>query len=340
MNPSIMLDNIRSQPESLRCLVDYHLGEGKPALLQAASAIRSAKSVVFTGMGSSMSASIPAVYYLESHGFPAEVVETSEWLHFGRAKRRSDAEVLISRSGETVEIIKLLKRLEDSTSVTVGITNEPGTTLERESDYPIFLASGPDRMVAVQTYTGTMALLLLLAAAILEEPEEQTRRVLAAVVDAMTAEIEKSVAQAGEWEEFLRGSEVVYLLARGPSLASAREGSLLFNEAARLPSVGMSCALFRHGPVEIVDQRFRAIVFASQEPTREIDLAMAIDLAKLGGKARVCQAQGVPSAFAPLVEIIPVQVAACHVAQTRGIDPGAFRYAGLVTTTESGFEKT
>ena len=58
----------------------------------------------------------------------------------------------------------------------------------------------------------------------------------------------------------------------------------LFNEAARMPSAGVSAALFRHGPVEIVDKRFRAIVFASQAATREIDLALASDIEGMGGK--------------------------------------------------------
>jgi glutamine---fructose-6-phosphate transaminase (isomerizing) len=131
----------------------------------------------------------------------------------------------------------------------------------------------------------------------------------------------------------------VHLLGRGPSLASAREGALLFNEAARTPSAGLSAALFRHGPVEIVDHKFRAIVFASQAPTREIDQVLASDIQGMGGKVRVCQIQGVPSPFEPILEIVSPQIASCRLAESKGIDPGDFRYATLVTTAETGFEK-
>jgi glucosamine--fructose-6-phosphate aminotransferase (isomerizing) len=99
----------------------------------------------------------------------------------------------------------------------------------------------------------------------------------------------------------------------------------------------MSAAQFRHGPVEVVDDRFRGIVFASQEATRDVDLALARDLASMGGKVRVCQSRGVPSPFEPLIEIVPVQIAACKLAEHKGIDPGDFRYATLVTVAESGF---
>jgi glucosamine--fructose-6-phosphate aminotransferase (isomerizing) len=339
MKKSVMLDNIRSQPFSLSCVADHHFGEGAEELLAAAEAIRSAGSVVFTGMGSSMSAAIPAAYYLESQGFAAEVVETSEWLHFGAGWPRAGAAVLVSRSGETVEIVKLMTRLKASGGPTIGVTNVRENQLIRETKHSIYINSEADRMVAVQTYTGTMATLLLLAAAVLEEPDEKWRTALAGATDALSKTIEEELVRAEEWNDFLRGAEVVHLLGRGPSLASAREGALVINEAARTPSTGISGALFRHGPVEIVDQRFRAIVFASQAPTRDIDLALASDIESMGGKARVCQTRDVPSPFEPMVEIASVQIAACRLAEAKGIDPGDFRYATLVTTAETGFGK-
>jgi glucosamine--fructose-6-phosphate aminotransferase (isomerizing) len=336
MKPSVMLDNIRNQPFSLGCVADHQFGEGAEELHAAAAAIRSAGSVIFTGMGSSMSAAIPAAYYLQSQGFPAEVVETSEWLHFGSGWPRAGAVVLVSRSGETIEIVKLLPRLK---SISIGVTNVRESLLAREAKHSIFINSEADRMVAVQTYTGTMATLLLLAAAVLNEPDDKWREALRGATDSLAKAIDEEQAQSEDWNEFLAGAEVVHLLGRGPSLASAREGALLFNEAARTPSAGLSAALFRHGPVEIVDQKFRAIVFASQAATRDIDLALASDIESMGGKVRVCQTRGAPSPFEPMLEIAAPQIASCRLAESKGIDPGDFRYATLVTLAETGFEK-
>jgi glucosamine--fructose-6-phosphate aminotransferase (isomerizing) len=338
MKASIMLDNIRNQPFSVGCVADHHFGEGAEELRAAAAAIRSAGSVVFTGMGSSMSAAIPAAYYLQSQGFAAEVVETSEWLHFGAGWPRAGAVVLVSRSGETIEIVKLLPQLKAS-GPSIGVTNVRESLLARETKHSIYINSEADRMVAIQTYTGTMASLLLLAAAVLKEPDDQWRTALASATDALSKTIEEEQSRSEEWNQFLAGTEVVHLLARGPSLATAREGALLFNEASRTPSAGLSAALFRHGPVEIVDGRFRAIVFASQAPTRDIDLALASDIESMGGKVRVCQARDVPSPFEPMIEIASAQIASCRLAEAKDIDPGDFRYATLVTTAETGFEK-
>jgi len=336
MKPTALLDNIRSQPGSLRRVAAYHLGDGQDELRASAAAIRTAGKVVFTGMGSSLFAAIPAADYLNSHGIDSQVVEASELLHFGQARTRAAALVLVSRSGETVEISKLLPAVSDS-QTTIGVTNVRGSLLDRQARHAIYLNSESDRMVAVQTYTGTVAALLLLAAATLEEPAHQWRAALNGTAQALAEAIDDAIAASEDWNDFLADASVVDLLGRGPSLASVHEGALLLNEASRTPAVAMSAAQFRHGPVEVVDERFRGIVFASQAATRELDLALARDLTSMGGKVRVCQSGGVPWPFEPLIEIVAIQVAACRLAENKGIDPGNFRHATLVTRAETGF---
>src|SRR5258707_262706 len=210
MRPSVMLDNIRNQPLSLRCVADHHLGEGAEDLRAAAAAIRSAGSVVFTGMGSSMSAAIPAANYLESHGFAPEVLDASEWLHFGTGWPRTGASVCVSRSGETVEIVSLWPRLSACAGPNIGVSTVRADQLGRATEHPTHINSEPDRMVAVQTYTGTMATLLLLAAAVLEESDDKWRTSLDGAIDALSAAIDEAISQSEDWNKFLANAEVVH----------------------------------------------------------------------------------------------------------------------------------
>jgi glucosamine--fructose-6-phosphate aminotransferase (isomerizing) len=337
MKRTALLDNIRNQPSSLRRVAAYHLGDGEEELRVAAGAIRAAGRVVFTGMGSSLFASIPAADYLNAHGIEAQVIEASELLHFGEGGTRGAALVLVSRSGETVEISKLLAALNGSQTATIGVTNVRESLLARQALHALYLNSESDWMVAVQTYTGTLAALVLLAAAALEEPLQHWRATLDDSARALSEAIDDAIAGSDDWNDFLAGAGVVYLLGRGPSLASVREGALLLNEASWTPSVAISAGQFRHGPVEVVDERFRGIVYASQPATRELDLALARDLTSMGGKVRVCQGRGVSASLEPLIEIAGIQVASCRLAETKGIDPGGVRHATLVTRTETGF---
>ena len=154
------------------------------------------------------------------------------------------------------------------------------------------------------------------------------------------------------WDAFLSLDATPYLLARGPSLASAHEGALLFHEVAKSPAVAMPIASFRHGPVEVVDQNFRGFVFAPQGTTRDLNLSLAHDLVQFGGEirligpsgsqardARWCDLPSVSETLAPLFEIVPLQTAAFQLAVLRGIVPGSFRYAPQVAIDEASFNK-
>jgi glucosamine--fructose-6-phosphate aminotransferase (isomerizing) len=123
------------------------------------------------------------------------------------------------------------------------------------------------------------------------------------------------------------------------------------HETAKCPAVGMSAAQFRHGPVEVADVDFKAIIIGTQPQTAELDAALAGDIVKMGGQVRWLgpsvsgdKAQAlcdwpyeVPPRFHSIIETIPLQIAAYTKAELRGIRPGDFRWAPLVTSSESGF---
>jgi glucosamine--fructose-6-phosphate aminotransferase (isomerizing) len=191
-------------------------------------------------------------------------------------------------------------------------------------------------MVSVRSYTSSVAVLLLLAARSLDYSFEGWSAV-DGVCQRVALATEAAVASAGEWLEFWADCGGVYFLGRGASLASAHEGALLWHEASRMPAAALSTAQFRHGPVEVTGASTRAIIFPAPGPAQELDFALASDMERMGARVRLCDGQGVGDPFAPVVEIIPVQAASCALALAQGLDPGDFRYASLVTASETGF---
>lgn len=313
-----LLEDIRNQPGSLRSVLRYQMGEGRAALETAAVAVKQAERLIVTGMGASLFAAMPLAYELLN----CWIVETSDLLHFRSEMCREATVLVVSRSGESVEAVKLLPVLKRLRAKVIGITNGPSSTLARESDYCVLVNSRHDEMVALQSYTGSMLALLLLAS-----PDDEAETAIAQVQE-MIAECEK----ADPWPL----ERTVYVLGRGPSLASAHEGALLFHETAKFPAISMEAGSFRHGPMEVVDADFRAILFASQPATRDLDMNLADDLRTLGGQVQLIAVDDVPQRFVPMVEIVPVQFAAMRLAQSRGFRPGEFRYLTQVTQSESG----
>jgi glutamine---fructose-6-phosphate transaminase (isomerizing) len=349
-----MLENIFGQPESHRTLLEFHRSSGRSSLQACGRRIRNAEGrVIFTGMGASLFAAIPAGTRLMEKGFPAQVVESAELLHYGSSGLRpGDLGILISRSGASVEVLRLAEKMKAIGMTLIGVTNVPGSELECLADMTLSIGAQADQLVAVQTYTGTVLALLLLA-------EEAIGGDIAAFADAsanamptLSALIEDCFGRSESWQEWLTGPGPLYLLGRGPALASAYEGALLLHETTKASAVSMSSGQFRHGPVEAVSADFRAVVFGSPEPTRALDRSLAGDLLHMGANVRWIGPAGekdgghatslvswpeVPPALSAIFEIVPLQFAAYRLALWRGIVPGDFRYASEITAAESGF---
>jgi glucosamine--fructose-6-phosphate aminotransferase (isomerizing) len=338
MSESSLLRDILGQAESIRDVIERQLAGG---LECPAEAIRTASQVIFAGMGSSLYASYPAAHLLIEQGIRASVIDAAELLYYQlQVCGQGCAVVLVSRSGETVEVLKLLRAIQGSGARTVGVTSEPDSTLARETDLPIVVGNRRDQLVAIQSYTGTAAALAMLAFAAGGASAADIRSD-AEVLQQTVSGVMKTMPLSGSMDALVQ-ARAVYLLGRGPSFGSAREGALLFNEAARTPSVAMTAAEFRHGPVEVVDERFFGFVFASQPATSALDRQLATDIIAGGGHAIIASdlscCDAVHPAYAPVLEIIPVQIAAWRLAEAKGIAPGKFRFAPLVTSTEAGFD--
>jgi glutamine---fructose-6-phosphate transaminase (isomerizing) len=348
MKMSQLAHNILSQADSLACVLRQQYSGGLASLLEAASHLRSGKRVLITGIGASMIASIPLEYYLCSRGIDAVTVEAAELLHYRHLAYRDSIALVVSRSGESIEIAKLLTVLKGRQPV-IGVTNEPASLLARTADITLQIGSLLDEMVAVQTYTGTLLTLHLLGRAVTNELDA-AKDEIEAFQPEFARLVESSLDGIDEWDMFLQAMSPIYLLARGPSYASALEGALLFNEIAKAPAVGLPAASFRHGPAEVVDDSFRGLIFAPKGHTQELNLALGRDLTRFGGQVCVIgpshepipgkQSRRIPvvsDTLAPLFEIIPIQVAALRMAQLRGIAPGSFRYTPQVALDEASF---
>lgn len=345
---SDLRSNIQAQPESLANTLRHLRHDGVPALKEAAARLRSARKVVITGMGASLFASIPLQYQLCSLGIDAVAVEAGELLHYLDHACKHAVVIMVSRSGESVEIAKLLEKMKGNVPI-IGVSNEPESLLARSASVSLQIASLQDQMVAIQTYTGTILTLHLLASHVAGSFESDVEEVQQHL-PTFASLVETNMKSLVQWDAFLIPHASLYLLARGASLASAYEGALLFHEVAKSPAVAMPVASFRHGPVEVVDHTFRGFVFAPEDSTRSLNLALANDVTRFGGLIRLigpapeaspklesCNVPSVSASLLPLFQIVPLQAAAYRLAELRGIVPGSFRFAPQVAVDEASF---
>jgi glucosamine--fructose-6-phosphate aminotransferase (isomerizing) len=346
-----LFENILAQPEALLSALERQSAEGLSSLAGSAAVLKQSSKIILTGMGASLFACGPLRYLLSRGGASVSAIETAELLYFlTNTFDASTSIVLVSRSGESIEVIKLLEVLEGRGCKTIGIANVSGSSLLSRTTAQILIGSPADQLVAIQTYVATVATLLLLGAAYLGEIENALSA-LRTTIDLLRTYIRDCVEASMQWQAFIRSDSPAYLLGRGPSLATVEEGVLLMHETAKSPAVGMSIAQFRHGPVEVADKGLRAVLIGTQSATATHDRQLAMDLQQMQTDVRwigplsdgskilplAPWPSGVPELFKPIFEVIPLQLLAYRTAEARGVVPGDFRWAPTITSSESGF---
>ncbi|MGH9862807.1 MAG: SIS domain-containing protein [Candidatus Acidiferrales bacterium] len=340
------LDEILEQPAVLRRCLDFYGGE--QSHLRRSLRLPAHSSVIFTGMGASLHAALPAVYYLNAHRLKANLIDTAELLHYRLpALSRNDCLVIVSQSGETAEIIRLLQRLRRRPRL-VAITNNPQSTLAHRADYVLPLHAGAQRFASTKTYSASLFTSLLLASLWAEGTMSRLLTGLAAHFSAYERLLQAGQRMAPRLATAVGRKRPVVLLGRGSSLASALQGALLFKEVCARPAEGMTGPQFRHGPFELLARPLSALLFAPRDNTLLLNRRLRNDLLRWGSRliwisATLDSGRGMVAvplprvsvpALAPLFEIVPIQFLTLELARRQGREPGRLRIASPVTRRE------
>lgn len=354
-----LMEEIAQQPAALAALRKFYESPGAidtKALRKLVS--KWPPIVVFTGMGSSLNAAYPAQAYLTSRGIRALVWETAELLHHHLQFLQPDTLLVpISQSGETIEITRLLNNLPAKVGL-AAVVNVEASTLAKRADILLPMLAGRQLSVSTKTYMCAVAVLMYLAFAIANEPHRHLTHVLMQAAEAQERVLEQHDIVTPPTVEFFDHPTYVALMSRGPDMASAREGSLLLKEVARIAAEAISAAQFRHGPIEIINPSHRYVVFARQcaeclkdgikTTTARLLLKLTKDIQAHGGRVlllsdlpfenltnlRLLRVEPLKLGLGTLVDMLHIQLLAHELGVRAGREPGKFWIAEGVTKAE------
>jgi glutamine---fructose-6-phosphate transaminase (isomerizing) len=341
------LNDILRQPNTLRRTIDFLLRAGRPALDAATGAIRGARHVYLTGIGSSWHAALTAGPLFHGGACPVHMLDVAELLEFATIPPDS-AIIVISRSGRSVEVVNLLAKVRNGGTTVIAITNSEDGPLTKEAQIPIVVPTELDHAISVNTYSTLAATAGILASSVVGSWNSTLGTSLSSAVEETASALPAWQAQIMD-SPWLAPRSVYYFLGRGSSLGSCHEARLLWEEGVKSPATAMGTGSFRHGPQEMVTQNVRFGMWIDRERVRAQDLAVARDLRKLGASVMligqdlpkdagdlVFQLPGVPSDWQFLIDIIPAQLAAERLARRSGVDCDTFRYCSFIVEDEYG----
>jgi glutamine---fructose-6-phosphate transaminase (isomerizing) len=299
--------------------------------------------VVLTGMGSSHHALHPLLLGLLRHGIPAQMLETSELVHFAPGLLSADAlTVAVSQSGASAEILHLLKKLPPDAGL-IGITNTPDSPLATRANALLLTRAGSETTVSCKTYITTLAALAVLESILTGQDAGAVLAELGKLPEAVASYLSGMPVHLETLEKRLQEVTYLVLTGRGASLAAVGTGGLITKEAAHFPAEGMSCAAFRHGPLDMVSAHTFVLVYEGLEPTRLLNRNLVADIQEAGGQAALVKTSPamdvfhlapVPASGLPILEILPAQMISVALARLQNHVPGQFTWGSKVTSTE------
>lgn len=336
---------IREQPE----VVERLLVSGREAAEAIAARVRAAgpRFAILAARGSSDNAARYAKYLFGVHnrlatGLAAPALHTI----YRAAPDLSAALVVgISQSGQSPDVVGVVRDAAAQGAVTVALTNDAGSPLARAAGMCLALGAGEERAVAAsKTYTSQLAALAMLSTAL--AGDEARWAELAAVPEAMRAAL-AAAAPARQHAGRLAGASRIVVLGRGYNFATAFEAALKLKETCYTAAEAYSWADFLHGPIALLEPGFPVLVVAPSGAAavdvgpivetlraRGALVAVVSDVAALLAQAEIALAvPAVPEWVSPLVAVVPAQLLALAVAEAQGGDPDQPRGLAKVTLT-------
>lgn len=346
------LDEILEQPAAIENTLNYYATvPGKKSLESVKNAINNNKfdQIIFTGMGSSYFVSHAASSLFNELKINSFVLNTSELLHYNlQLFERKTLLVCLSQSGESFEIQEILKKLPSDTFC-VGIVNEDDSTLAKKADVALLCKGGREEMTSTKTYVVTSLVSFILAWSLAGIWNDDKIN----MIKRLAGNIRKTLNNYTSWMQealaFLEDVQTIQVIARGPAFSTASQTALMFKEAIKIQATGILGGEFRHGPMEMVSEGFKAILFAAGGKTFGQSLKMADDIAGYGGKVLLITNEKLPLSNKNIFQIcidepdeylfsvtsvVPLQLFIDSYAKSKGFEAGSFSRGAKVTGIE------
>lgn len=255
-----MLDEIQEQPEALRRTLTNTADAACQLALEAQQ--RGVEFVILAARGTSDHAALYGQYLFQYlNGVPVALATPSLYTLYGASPRLGKALVIgISQSGESPDIVEVIKLSREAGALTAGITNQEGSQLATTADHTLLCHAGLERSVAAtKTYTTTCAALALLAAFL--PGGEPLRDDIKRLPELVTAALKSEEIVARIAERYVHARDCV-VLGRVFQYSTARETALKLEETCYVVSTPFSTADFKHGPAALIDRGLPVIIFA------------------------------------------------------------------------------
>ncbi len=320
--------------------------------------LREISKIAITGCGTAYHAGLVGMYLLRSLvKLPVEMELASEFRYGDPVIDPTALVIAMSQSGETADTIEAVKIAKEAGTSVLGICNVLGSHLTRLADGTLYTRGGPEiGVAATKTYVSqvtAMTLFALYLASVREtiEPRRlaeiaENTKLLPASVDVVlnTSDYIRDVARK------IRKMHSCLFIGRYINYPTALEGALKLKEISYIHAEGYAAGEMKHGPIALLDTETPVIGIMTDGRVREKILSNIMEskareapiilVANHGDEEAAAVADHVfwvpkvDELLSPIVNVIPLQLLAYHIADIEGKDVDQPRNLAKTVTVE------
>ena len=350
-----MRREIYEQPTAISRTVEKHLKDDIifPGEFEAIEgALLTCGKLIIAASGSSRHAGLAGEIMIEDlSGMAVDVEYASEYCYRSTHAAVDPIVMVITQSGETADTIAAQREALTRGVKTIAISNMPDTTITREASAALISGAGPELSIpATKSFTTQLTILYLMALFLARKRGRMTSEVTRSYLQRLMrlpAAIEEKLPVWDKLAEEFGGvhfkAEKFLYLGRGVHYAIAREGALKLKEISYAHAEGYPAGELKHGPNALVDEKLPVVVLATcdqRDPDSVLRYRRTLEVMKEvrsrrghlvtvateGNKEvsaiadQVFYVPPAPELLLPIVEVIPLQLFAYHVAIKKGYD--------------------
>lgn len=307
---------------------------GEIARVAAFIARAAPTSIVFSARGTSDHAALYGQYLIQARlGLPAHLATPSLASVFHAAPfAQGTLLIALSQSGASPDLLATVEAARGSGVPTVALTNDPSSPLAQLADEHFDLSAGPELSVAAtKSYTAELAALYAVVESLRTSSDVAARAGLVSLAHNFESELPSLQDLGDALAVGMRDADRALIIGRGYSYATAKEGALKLMETSAIAASGWSAADAKHGPIGQVVRGTPVVLLTASPAGRESVLRLESDLRLRGANVTVLGHTPAEPELIPLLEIVPLQLAALALSRARGFDPD--RPSGLSKVT-------
>jgi glucosamine--fructose-6-phosphate aminotransferase (isomerizing) len=319
---------------------------------------QSLEKVIIVACGTSAYAGLVGKFIIESLArIPVEVDYGSEFRYRDPIINGNTAVLAITQSGETVDTLAAMEEARNKGARLWSIVNVIGSQAMRLSDGYILMHAGPEIGVAsTKAFTASLVDLYLLGCYLGElrgvlVGDELRRRV--GDLARLPSLVGRALEHGGEYEllasQFQDRAHALYL-GRGINYPVALEGALKLKEISYIHAEGYPAGEMKHGPIALIDKMMPVVAIAVRDHVYDKMISQVEQVKARGGIVIALATEGdediatkadhvlyvppTPPLLSPVVNVIPMQLLAYHLAVRRGCDVDQPRNLAKSVTVE------